>query len=167
MPEKIEHRGFFATYDEIVDELITPAGILQASMEAGPANAVPINAMALWDTGAVGTCIQPQLKDRLNLRLHNTSRQLIGVGGNVTAYIALVNIYVTHSMIIQDHPVHIVEFPGNADILIGMDIIGMGDFVVCNADNTTSFSFVMPPFPDRINLADKAIAVNKRKEPRC
>jgi hypothetical protein len=42
-----------------------------------------------------------------------------------------------------------------------MDIIGMGDFAVCNTSNETSFSFAVPPFPDRINFADKANAFNK------
>ena len=49
----------------------------------------------------------------------------------------------------------------NADMLIGMDIIGMGDFAVCNTDNKTSFSFAVPPFPDRIDLTAKTEAANK------
>ena len=44
---------------------------------------------------------------------------------------------------------------------MGMDITEMSDFTVCNAANKTSFSFAIPSFPDRINLADKAEIVNK------
>jgi len=58
--------------------------------------------------------------------------------------------------------VYVTEFPSNADMLIGMDIIRMGDFAVCNADGKTSFSFAVPPFPDRIDLAEKTEADNKR-----
>ena len=57
---------------------------------------------------------------------------------------------------------YVTEFPSNADMLIGMDIIRMGDFAVCNADGKTSFSFAVPPFPDRIDLAEKTEADNKR-----
>ena len=57
--------------------------------------------------------------------------------------------------------IYVLDFPGDAEVLIGMDIIRMGDFAVCNADKKTSFSFVIPPFPDRINLAEKAETVNK------
>jgi len=161
MPEKIEHRGFFTTYKGITNTLITPAGILPASMTRITSDFAPVEITALWDTGAVGTCIQPWLKDRLNLRLYNPSGMLTGVGGSIKAYIALVDIHLAYNLIIQDHPVHIVEFPGNADILIGMDILSMGNFAVCNADNITSFSFIIPPFPEHINFIDRAEAANK------
>jgi hypothetical protein len=46
-------------------------------------------------------------------------------------------------------------------MVIGMDIIKKGDFAISNAENKTLFSFVIPPFPDKINLADKAEAANK------
>jgi len=55
-----------------------------------------------------------------------------------------------------------VDFPVNVDIIIGMDIINMGDFVVCNAENKTTFSFVVPPLPYKINLADNVKALNKQ-----
>jgi hypothetical protein len=52
----------------------------------------------------------------------------------------------------------------NFDIIIGMDIINMGDFAVCNTENKTSFSFVVPPLPDRINFADKAEILNRQEK---
>jgi len=79
----------------------------------------------------------------------------------VTADVTLINLLLTPELEMEQWPVYIMDFPGDADILIGMDIIGMGDFAVCNVDNKTSFSFAVPPFPDRINLADKAEAANK------
>lgn len=47
-------------------------------------------------------------------------------------------------------------------MLIGMDIIGMGDFAVCNTGNATSFTFAIPPFPDRLNFSEKAEMLNKK-----
>jgi hypothetical protein len=41
-----------------------------------------------------------------------------------------------------------------------MDIIRLGDFAVCNADNKTSFSFAMPPFQDRIDFVGRADDLN-------
>jgi len=62
----------------------------------------------------------------------------------------------------QHHcPVYVADFPGNADMLIGMDIINKGDFIICNTDNRTSFSFVMPPFPERTDFTQKAMSFNK------
>jgi len=161
MPKKIEYRGIYSVYEGMTNTLTTPAGILPASIMRTSPDSTPVEITALWDTGARGTCIQPWLKDRLKLRLHPTPTVLTGVGGSVTAYIAFVDIHLAHNIVIQDHPVHIAEFPGNADILIGMDIFSMGNSAICNADNITSFSFIIPPFPEHINFIAKAEAANK------
>ena len=146
----------------MTDELTTPAGIrpLYATDPAFCNTSVEVE--ALWDTGATITCIKSALWERLKLRpLESNRTELAGIGGNVTADVTIVNILLTPEFGIKSCPVYAVDFTGDADILIGMDIIGMGDFVVCNADNKTSFSFAVPSFPDRINLAEKAKAVNK------
>ena len=44
----------------------------------------------------------------------------------------------------------------NTDILIGMDIIGRGDFAISNADGKTLFTFAVPPFEDKTDLYEKA-----------
>jgi hypothetical protein len=163
MSGRVEYRGLTVTYDCIVDDLITPATVLPPAAEDRAAGTEPLEVMALWDTGATGSCIKPRLKDRLNLSLDaNNTVRLSGIGGEVQVFMALVNIRLIPNAEIVSHPVSIVDFPGDADILIGMDIIGMGDFAVCNAEEKTSFSFAMPPFPDRINLAEKADAINKQ-----
>jgi hypothetical protein len=44
-----------------------------------------------------------------------------------------------------------------------MDIITMGDFVINNADGQTLFSFVIPPFKDKISFSEKAGSINKKE----
>jgi len=78
------------------------------------------------------------------------------------------SIALTDSFILECIPVYIVDFPINYDIInydmiIGMNIISMGDFSVNNTGAKTSFSFIMPPLPDRINYADIADKLNNRK----
>jgi hypothetical protein len=85
-----------------------------------------------------------------------------GIGGAVKANFTIMSIFLTYNLGIERCPVYVLDFPGNADIIIGMDIIKMGDFAACNSDGKTSFSFVMPPFPDRVNFVDKADALNKQ-----
>jgi hypothetical protein len=87
-----------------------------------------------------------------------------GIGGDVDADGTLVSIWLAPNFWIELCPVYIADFPGDQELLIGMDFIGMGDFAVCNADDKTSFSFAMPPFPDRINFADKADVFNKQNK---
>jgi hypothetical protein len=161
MPNKTEYRAFTVTYEEIINELTSPASVLPASLTKGQTDFVPVKVTALWDTGAVGTCIKPWLKDQLGLKLFSTQTLLSGVGGNITVYASLINIQLAYNIEIEDCLVYITDFPGNADILIGMDVINMGDFVICDADNKTSFSFAIPSLPDRVNLVDKVEIINK------
>jgi hypothetical protein len=126
----------------------------------------PIQTLALWDTGATRSCIKPELKDRLKSYINWTGSPttFAGIGGKVRANFTLVSLFIADNFELEGCPVYVLDFPGNTGILIGMDIIRIGDFAVCNADGKTSFSFAMPPFPDRINLADKADAFNKQNK---
>jgi hypothetical protein len=55
----------------------------------------------------------------------------------------LVNLYLPNQVRVLK--VLVAEgIPGGADMLIGMDIIGLGDFAVSNYNNKTVFSFRMP-----------------------
>jgi hypothetical protein len=106
------------------------------------------------------------LKDRLKSYINwaGSPTTFAGIGGKVRANFTLVSLFIADNFELEGCPVYVLDFPGNTGILIGMDIIRIGDFAVCNADGKTSFSFAMPPFPDRINLADKADAFNKQSK---
>jgi hypothetical protein len=43
-----------------------------------------------------------------------------------------------------------------------MDIIMLGDFAISNSEGKTRFSFVMPPFRNKISFTEKADAINDR-----
>lgn len=49
---------------------------------------------------------------------------------------------------------------GDADILIGMDIIKFGDFAISNGGGQTLFSFAIPPFENKTDLLEKANKTN-------
>jgi hypothetical protein len=165
MPDHVEHRGFIKSYTTLVNKLITPVGILPVSSRDKALQNIPVELDALWDTGATKTCMRPGLRDRLNLRMFRigSSVTIAGIGGKVQADFTILSIFLTDNLGIELCPVYVLDFPGSADLIIGVDIITMGDFAVCNADGKTSFSFAVPPFPDRINLVDKANIVNKQK----
>jgi len=157
-----KYRAFFTTYFGITDELNTTVSIIPLYTTEAAFRGVPFEAEALWDTGATSSFIKPALWERLKLRPLEFGRsQFAGIGGNVIADLTLVSLLLTPVLEISSCPIYITDFPGDADILIGMDIIGMGDFAICNTENKTSFSFVMPSFPDRINFADRAENANK------
>ena len=164
MPEKIEYRAVNILYDKPVKELVSRIKIFPLLTIDKAARNVPVDVETLWDTGATVTCIKPALFSRLNLYPLDATNYvtLTGIGGKITANSTLVNLSFSPNFVIEYCPVYVADFPGGAEVLIGMDIIGIGDFVVCNADNKSSFSFAVPSFPDRINLAEKAETFNKQ-----
>jgi hypothetical protein len=163
MPDSIEHRAFTLEYEGLTNEISTPVRLEPIYTTDKSLTGTQTEIEALWDTGAAMTCVKPSLRDRLKLRQSELVEPIImsGIGGDVEADGTLVSIWLAPNFEIELCPVYIADFPGDEELLIGMDIIGMGDFAVCNADGKTSFSFAVPPFPDRINFVDKAEALNK------
>ena len=160
----VEYRGFNKSYDRPVKKLSTTVSILSiASADKNLKNSL-VEIQALWDTGATLTFIKPKLRDRLKLRMFRTgsSISIAGVGGLVKADFTFLSVYFASNFAIEYCPAYVVDFPVDFDMVIGMDIINMGDFAVCNTENRTSFSFVVPPLPDRINFADKADFLNRQ-----
>lgn len=157
------YRGFIKIYDKPTDKLMTYVNIFPVFSYNRVLCNVPVKLRALWDTGATVTAIRPEILDRLKSPLVNTdsSTTIIGVGGLVKADYTLTNIYLTNNFVIEYCPTYVIDFQINFDIIIGMDIIGMGDFAVCNIGNITSFTFAVPPFPDRLDFAEKADMFNE------
>jgi hypothetical protein len=163
MPAHTEHRGFFKLYDRLTNKLVSPVAMLPITATDKKLRTIPVKISALWDTGATMSCIKPELINQFKMSLlpDNYSITASGIGGSVRTDATVISIYLTENLIIEGCPVYITDFPGDTDLIIGMDIIGMGDFAVCNVDGKTSFSFAVPPFSDRVNFAVKADASNR------
>ena len=103
--------------------------------------------VGLWDTGATGSVIQKRVAD--DLGLSPSGRVVVhGVGKDGTP-----NEFETNSYLINIHLPNQVALVavkvsegtiGGADILIGMDVIGCGDFVITNFNGKTTWSFRVP-----------------------
>ena len=72
--------------------------------------------------------------------------QVVGVHGEELSNVYLIEVYLPNSVIVRE--ITASEGPGLTsrldDILIGMDIIGLGDFAVSNYRGKTTFTFRMP-----------------------
>lgn len=120
---------------------------------------------ALWDTGATASCIKPSAVKKIGL----TEADIVSFS-NVTGVNSITQRkpkYLVSNFILPNRVnipnVHLIEseIASTADILIGMDIICMGDFSISNYDNKTLFSFSMPPHHNVIDLVDRANKINK------
>jgi len=100
--------------------------------------------MAIWDTGATGSVITENAAKALNLSPSGMT-VVHGVNGEHQAPTYLVNIGLPPDVMFSGLRVTQGILGGYYDVLIGMDIIGAGDFAVSFCDQKTVMSFRIPP----------------------
>lgn len=101
-------------------------------------------AKALWDTGATGTCISTDIANSLGL-VSTGKMNICTPSGSKQVNTYLLDIGLPNQVEIKDVPVCDSDIGGQGiDMLIGMDIIIMGDFAVSNYDGQTVFTFRIP-----------------------
>jgi predicted aspartyl protease len=115
----------------------------------------------VWDTGATSTMITPKIQSELKLTPVDTAT-VCGVNSYTRVPVVLVNLILPNKIIVRNVRAMVSEIQG-IDMLIGMDIIQLGDFSISNHERKTVFTFAIPPFQNRTDLYEKAIAVSKRK----
>ena len=116
---------------------------------------------AIWDTGAQMSSISQRVAQELNLKpIPMVEVHAAGNSYNSPVYkidvmlpnkVGVLGINVTESDNLQ-----------SCDMLIGMDIITLGDFVITNANNKTIFSFRMPPDYKHIDYVVDATKQKKK-----
>lgn len=127
---------FTEKYEKIQKRLINSAIVETAS------SILPVKAQ--WDTGATGTCISKELVKRLNLlptgRVNVSTPSGIGTMNKYIINLILNNEIRIQNLIVMDSEIG----KQGIDVLIGMDIISIGDFAVSNYEGKTQFSFRIP-----------------------
>lgn len=110
---------------------------------------------ALWDTGATCTCISHDVVNQLHLiPTGMMTVQTASCSKDVNTYI--VNIVLPNNVTVEGVPVCDSEIGDQGiGMLIGMDIITMGDFSVTNENGKTVFSFRIPSI-QKINYVHEA-----------
>jgi hypothetical protein len=109
------------------------------------------------------TLITPAVSSALNLVQIDES-PISGVGGKVEkAPVVVVDMILPGGIKIPSWRVAVSDLRG-VDMLIGMDIIQLGDFSISTLNHETVFTFAIPPFQNRTDLYEKAEAVNKRNK---
>jgi len=158
----IVYRSFRKDYGKLNKVLLTPIDVLPVASSDEILCRTPIRLKALWDTGATLTAIKPKLRDMLKLRMVRTgsSATVAGLGGIFSADYTVMSLQLRENFEINWCPVYVLDYTVDVDIIIGMDIIGMGDFVISNTDKKTLFSFIMPSLPERLDLTENAKQLN-------
>lgn len=118
--------------------LITPIDILI------PNTSRNVKSKAIWDTGATASVISAKVIADLGL-IPTGMSQVHTANGVVNQPTFIVDIKLPNNVIVKDVTVTRVDsLSGNCDVLIGMDIINIGDFSVTNHNGVTCMSFRIP-----------------------
>ncbi len=123
--------------------LINTCGISEAfDPNASDARPSKVEFNALWDTGATHCVITQAVIDACGLAPIGRT-EVTGVHGKAESDVYLVNISLPNNVEFVGISVTKGEL-GDADILIGMNIITQGDFAVTSFNGITKFSFKVP-----------------------
>jgi hypothetical protein len=129
-----------------LNRVITDIGVSAAFDPAAPPTPEPTltGAKALWDTGATKSVISTELVKTLALQPVGVAK-VNHAGGEGTSHTYLVNFRLPHAVGVAG--ILVTEFPstpGDFGVIVGMDVICLGDFSLTNMDGKTWVSFRMP-----------------------
>jgi hypothetical protein len=149
-------QAFTLTGDGLLSSIISPITTRQSFglCQAFKLVCQEINVRALWDTGASGSSICKALAKHLDLKPIDMCT-VRGVSGIAQSNVFLLDFLLPSNVSIRD--VRVSEFIDNGifDIIIGMDIITLGDFAISNKDRKTTVSFRIPPSDNPINFIEQ------------
>lgn len=137
--------GFQTKIDKSTSQIITPIQIVSAHFEGE--NYTTYNGIinGLWDTGATSTTIYTALADKLGLPC--VGKEIMkGAGGEYEAKKYLAGLILPNNVIIPYIMLYGFAGAKRFDMLIGMDIITRGDFLISSTANNTYFSIQQPSF---------------------
>lgn len=134
--DPVQYLAFTTKSPCVVKRLCNIAGI--------GSNGHQISVPALWDTGATGTCISHEVVKNLSL-IPTGQKNVHTPNGESTVDTYMVDVFLPNHVTIRDVEVCDSEIGAQGiGILIGMDIISLGDFAVSNYDGKTVFTFRTP-----------------------
>ncbi len=142
-------KSFVSSYDRISNVLQNRVHITQAFNPSTITDTITPQSLgakeysAIWDTGATNTIITQRVVNELSLKQVGRAR-LHTASDEKDAPTYLVAIFLPNLVYIHELMVAQAAVTSDAEVLIGMDIIGKGDFAVTNHQGKTHMSFRMP-----------------------
>ncbi|MBU0607076.1 MAG: SEC-C domain-containing protein [Armatimonadetes bacterium] len=139
-------------WQALTQQYASRVSVLRTEVNAGPAfdpQADPepqvMKFRGIWDTGASSTAISPRVVQQLGLA-YTGMRICHGANGSFNANTCLVSLLFR----VPGNQVWIPQLTvseaqlGDLDVLVGMDVIGIGDFAVTNYGGRTTLTFRIP-----------------------
>ena len=151
--------AFTTVFDRIVPVLTNECGVSRAWGLPGENDSRPSQPQdrfnAIWDTGATSSAISQNVVDACGLKPISIV-EVYGVHGPQPTEMFLIDLWLPNRVVVGEVQATLGELRG-ADILIGMDVIKLGDLAVTNFEGATMFSFRVPS-EGQIDFAERARA---------
>ena len=141
---QITAHSFSRSYNGISHVLTSEVQIYLAFDEANPPDPKECKKyVAIWDTGATNTVITEKVVNECGLKPISVAHVNTANGERISN-VYFVSVWLPNNVRFAQARATEGTLPGDADVLIGMDIITTGDFAVTNKDGKTNFSFRYP-----------------------
>ena len=129
--------AFTVNFHSLVNEIKLPVGV-------GKPGGLPHKFTAIWDTGATNTVISKKVVGVLGLVdvIDQVDTYSADGPGQADAY--YVNVELLNRVTFAN--LKVIQMEIRDDLLIGMDIIGSGDFCLTNVGGETVLTFESPPY---------------------
>lgn len=127
-----------------------------------------INTYAIWDTGATNSVITKSTAETLGL-IPISMAEVMGVHGSKVVPVYMVSITLENENIsLLSEVTECEELSADCDtgMLVGMNIIGMGDFSISNFNGETTMTFRVPSLEriDYVSEINEHNKMNKKHE---
>ena len=135
--------AFTVAFDRKVGVLKTPIGIYTTKDFNKSFKGIKKAYSALWDTGSNISVISADLASKMRLEPVGTMN-VETAGGKIIMNKYIISVSLPNHLNIENIMISSGNLGEGVDILIGMDIITLGDFSITNYNNKTIFSFRFP-----------------------
>jgi len=162
-------QAFTVEFNGRAHVLITPVHIGRAfdhtKISRPPGNVLTYN--GIWDTGATNTVITERVARECGLKPIGVTN-VETAGGRKRSNVYLVSIGLPNTVGVSSLRVTEGILNGNVEVLIGMDVIGGGDFAITCNDGKTVFSFRFPSKTkiDFVKEINRQQARKRKKQPK-
>lgn len=165
---EIKPQAFTVEYNRRANILITVVHIGRAfdhNSVAQPSGPI-FTYNAIWDTGATNTVITEKVANDCGLKPIGVTN-VETAGGTKRSNVYLVSVGLPNRVGISSLRVTEGILNGDVEVLIGMDVIGGGDFAITCSDGKTLFSFRFPSTTriDFVKEINRERSQKRKKQP--
>jgi predicted aspartyl protease len=127
----------------LLNTISSPVKIAQARSISGLATVDMPEFTSVWDTGATGTVVSPEVVRTCDLKQTGTT-YVKTANDEMLTNVYLVDVWLPNGVMFYNMKATEGKLPDGLGVLIGMDIITCGDFSITNVNKTTVMSFRVP-----------------------